>query len=215
MKLLARALVALTALLPLACTAATKDKYELGKDYQAVRTPQQTADPSKIEVMEVFAYSCPHCFHLEGEVEKWLAKKPADVNFVRQPHTLGAAAAIIRNKGFYAAQMLGAPDQYHKALFGAIHGQNKMMATVEDVRDLFVQATGLKAEDFDGAYNSFAVDSRFRIGENAIVEMGVTSVPTLVVEGKYLVKNGPEVFAIVDFLVDKARQERKSAPKSH
>src|SRR5437868_6182640 len=81
MKLLARALVALTAVLPLACSAADKDKFEMGRDFTTVRTPQQTADPSKIEVMEVFAYSCPHCFHLEGEVDKWLKKKPADVNF--------------------------------------------------------------------------------------------------------------------------------------
>lgn len=210
MRFFARACLALITLLPLACTAADKGKYEMGRDYQAVRQPQPTADPAKIEVMEVFAYSCPHCFHLEGEVQKWLAKKPADVAFVRLPHTLGSPAAVFRNKAFYAAQMLGVAEPFHKALFGAIHGQNKMMATLEEVRALFVEVTGVKAEEFDGAYSSFAVDSRFRIGENAIQDMGIASVPTLVVEGKYLVKNGPEVFSIVDFLVDKARQERRS-----
>jgi len=157
----------------------------------------------------VFAYSCPHCFHLEPEVEKWLKKKPADVNFVRLPHTLGQPANIQRNKAFYTAQMLGAFEPFHRALFGAIHGQGKMMATPEELRALFVESTKLKAEDFDGAFSSFMVDSRFRAGDNAIREMGIPSVPTLVVEGKYQVKNGPQVFAIVDFLVDKARKEHK------
>jgi protein dithiol oxidoreductase (disulfide-forming) len=210
MRFFARACLAVMTLLPLACTAADKPQFELGKDYQVARQPQPTADPGKIEVMEVFAYSCPHCFHLEGEVQKWLAKKPADVAFVRAPHTLGAKAAEFRNKAFYSAQMLGVAEPFHKALFGAIHGQMKLMATKEEVRALFVSSTGVKAEEFDGAYDSFAIDSRFRIGEAAIQELGIASVPTVVVVGKYLVKNGAQVFASVDFLVNKARQERKS-----
>ena len=209
MRMLTRAVLALTALLPLACSAS--DKYEAGKDYAVLQQPQPTSDPSKVEVMEVFAYSCPHCFHLEGDVQKWLAKKPADVAFVRLPHTLGAPAAILRNKAYYAAQMLGVQEPYHKAMFGAIHGQQKQMATIEEIRDLFTSVTGVKAEDFDGAYNSFAVDSRFRIGENQIRDMGITSVPTLVVEGKYVVKNGPQVFDVVDFLVAKERPGKPAA----
>ena len=213
MRLLPRALLALISLLPLACSAADKPaKFEAGTHYQLLPTPQQTADPSKIEVMEVFAYSCPHCFHLEGVVQKWLAKKPADVNFVRLPHTLGAPAALARDKAFYAADMLGVAEPFHRALFGAIHGQQKLMASMEDVRELFVQSTGVKKEDFDGAYSSFAVDSRFRIGENQILEMRISSVPTLVVDGRYLVKNGGQVFEIVDFLVDQVRQQRKAQP---
>lgn len=213
MQILARALMALTALLPLACTAADAPKYEFNTHYKAVRQPQPTADPSKIEVMEVFSYGCPHCMQFEPYLEKWLAKKPADVAFVRLPHTLGAPAGIIRNKAMYTAQMLGVLEPFHRALFGAIHGQSKLMSTVEEVRGLFVQSTGLKAEDFDGAYGGFAVDSKFRIGENTIREMGIASVPTVVVEGKYYAspRTGggfPEVLAITDFLVEQARRER-------
>jgi len=213
MRILSRALMALTALLPLACSGADAPKYELNKHYKAVRQAQPTADPAKFEVMEVFSYGCPHCMQFEPHLDKWLAKKPADVAFVRLPHTLGAPAGIVRNKAMYTAQMLGVFEPFHRALFGAIHGQNKLMSSVEEVRGLFVQSTGLKAEDFDGAYGGFAVDSRFRIGENAVREMGIASVPTLVVEGKYYVtpRTGggfPEVIAIAEFLVEQARRER-------
>jgi thiol:disulfide interchange protein DsbA len=209
MPLLARALIALTALLPLACSAADSEKYQAGDHYKTARVPQAPADPTKIEVMEVFAYSCPHCFQLEGRVEQWLGKKPADVVFVRQPHTLGAPANALRNKAMYTAQMLGGFDKFHKALFGAIHGQGKLMATVEEMREVFVKSTGIKAEDFDGAYSSFMIDSRFRMGEKTVQDLGIASVPAIVVDGKWVVPNGPQVFSIVDFLVEKARKERK------
>ena len=215
MRFLARALVVTMALLPLACSAAEESKYKLGTHYKTVRQPQAPANPAKIEILEVFSYSCPHCFQFEKPLKQWLATLPADVQFLRLPHTLGSPAGIVRNKAFYAADMLGVFDKFHPALFGAIHGQGKMMASVEEVRALFVQQTGLKAEDFDGAYSGFAVDSRFRIAETAIREMGIASVPTLVVEGKYLVSphsggGFTEMLAVADYLVERARQERTS-----
>lgn len=215
MRILARALVVTMALLPLACSAADEPKYQLGVHYKAVRQAQTPANPAKIEVLEVFSYSCPHCFQFEGPLDKWLGKKPADVEFLRLPHTLGQPAGMVRNKAMYTASMLGVFEPFHRALFGAIHGQGKPMASVEDVRSLFVQSTGLKAEEFDGAYNGFAVDSRFRMGENVIRGLGITSVPTLVVEGKYSISpraggGFTEMLAVADFLIEQARQERKS-----
>ena len=216
MRFAARAILALVALLPLACSAAEPEtKWELGKHYKLVKQAQAPADPARIQVAEVFAYSCPHCFAFEPHIEKWEKTKPADVDFVRLPHTLGAPAAVFRNKAMYAAQMLGVLDKFHRALFGAIHGQNRMMATADEVRALFLESTGVKAEDFDGAYGSFAIDSRFRMGENAIREMGIASVPTMVIDGKYFTSAATaggfkQVLEVTDFLVEQARKERKS-----
>ena len=213
MNSLLRALVVLMALSPLACSAAEAPKYKLGEHYQRVRAAQPTANPAKIEVMEVFAYSCPHCSQFEPALQKWLKSKPADVEFVQMPHTLGQPAGALRNKAFHAAKILGVLDKFHKALFSAIHGQSKPMATVEDVRALFVQHTGVKAEDFDGAFSSFAVDAGFRRGESSIQAMGVASVPAMVVDGQYFVspKAGggfSGMLAVTDFLIEQARRER-------
>ena len=214
MPLFVRALlIAVAAGLPLACSAAEAPKYKLGKDYLSARQAQPTADPSKIEVLEVFAYSCPHCFAFEPSLEAWLSRKPADVNFIRLPHTLGSEANAVRNKAMYTAHLLGAFDKFHRALFGAIHGQGKMLASVEENRDLFVKSTGIKAEEFDGAYKSFVIDSRVRIADQAIRDLGITSVPAMVVEGKYVVSprqggGAKEMLAVVDYLVEQTRQER-------
>jgi len=213
MNVLSRALVALIALSSLACSAAEAPKYRLGEHYLRVRSVQQPANPAKIEVAEVFAYSCPHCFQFEPAVQKWLKSKPADVEFVQMPHTLGQPAGAARNKAFHAAKMLGVLEKFHPALFGAMHGESRPMNTVEELRELFVKHTGVKAEDFDGAFSSFAVDAGFRRGESAIQAMGIASVPTMVVDGQYFVspKAGggfSGMLAVTDFLIEQARRER-------
>jgi len=212
MNALLRALVVLIALSPLACSAAEAPKYKLGEHYQRVRAIQPPANPGKIEVMEVFAYSCPHCFQFEPALTKWLKKKPADVEFVQTPHTLGNPAGAPRNRAFHAAKMLGVLDKFHPALFGAIHGESRAMATAEELRELFVKHTGVKGEDFDGAFSSFAADAGFRRGESSIQAMGITSVPTLVVDGRHFVSPKAGGFsgmlAVTDFLIEQARRER-------
>jgi protein dithiol oxidoreductase (disulfide-forming) len=213
MKLLFRAVVVLMALSPLACSAAESPKYKLGEHYMRVRSPQAPANPAKIEVMEVFAYSCPHCYKFEPELSAWVKKQAADVEFVRAPHTLGQPAGALRNKAFYAAQMLGALDKFHPALFNALHAEGKPMSTPEEIRALFVKSTGIKGEEFDGAYSGFAADAGYRRGEAAIQAMGISSVPTLVINGEYFVspstgKGFAGMLAIADFLVEQARRER-------
>ena len=214
MNVLFRALVVLMALSPLACSAAEEPaKYKLGEHYLPVRSAQPPANPAKIEVTEVFAYSCPHCFQFEPVLAKWLKKKPADVEFVQMPHTLGHPAGALRNKAFHAAKMLGVLDRFHRALFGAIHGQQRAMATPEEIRALFVESTGVKGEDFDGAFSSFAADAGYRRNESAIQAMGITSVPTMVVNGQYFTSPNAGggfkgMLAVTDFLIEKARKER-------
>jgi thiol:disulfide interchange protein DsbA len=132
---------------------------------------------------------------------------------VRNPNTLGRPENGARNRAFHAARMLGVLDRFHAALFHAVHKENKPMATPADLRALAAQHAGVKGEDFDAAFNSFAVDAGFRRGESAAQAMGITSVPTLVVDGKYFVspnlaKGFDGMLKVTDFLVEQARRER-------
>jgi thiol:disulfide interchange protein DsbA len=215
MKFLPRALLALSVLLPLAssCSAA-EEEFQAGKHYFPTQHAKPTEDPSKIEVTEVFWYGCPHCYAFESLLDKWVEKKPADVNFVRMPSSLGRPIGIVHSKAFYAAQMLGIVDRIHLPLFEAIHKQNKPMGTPEELRALFVSAGGVKAEDFDGAFSGFAVDSKVRIAEQELRDLGVSGTPAMLVERKWIVSastagSNEKMLKVVDFLVQKARDERK------
>ena len=216
MKELSRALLALFALLPLACHGVDPPAFELNKQYKEVMAPQPPADPKSIEVTEVFWYGCPHCYRFDPYIDQWLAHKAADVVFNRMPAAIGREAGILHSKAFYTAQQLGISDRIHKPLFDAIHkdGKTMEMTTPEGLRALFISAGGVKGEDFDGAFNSFAVDSRVRAAEARLAAMGITSVPTVVVQGRYysngsLAGNYDTLLKVVDFLVDKVRRERE------
>jgi thiol:disulfide interchange protein DsbA len=210
-----RAALALLASLPLACSAADDAPFKAGQHYKLVHSAQPPADPAKIEVAEVFWYGCVHCFQFESYVDKWLAKKPADVTFVRLPSSLGRPVGILHSKAFYAAEMLGVFDKIHKPLFGAMHSQGQLLATPEALRDFFVKNAGVSAEDFDGAFTGFAADNRVRRTETQLREMGIVSTPTVVIDGRWYT-NGTmaggydKVFAVVEQLVKQAREERKS-----
>ena len=41
------------------------------QQYQAINPPLPSDTPGKIEVLEFFAYTCPHCAAMEPLVEDW------------------------------------------------------------------------------------------------------------------------------------------------
>jgi thiol:disulfide interchange protein DsbA len=59
--------------------------YQAGKHYVVLDQPVRTADPSKIEVAEVFAYTCGHCFTFEPLLQAWKKQQRDDVVVVQVP----------------------------------------------------------------------------------------------------------------------------------
>jgi protein dithiol oxidoreductase (disulfide-forming) len=203
-------LFGLLSLFAVACSASGSE-YTLGKNYRMVPVPQTVDNPKRITVEEFFWYGCPHCYALEPAINQWLAHKPADVDFVRVPNSLGRPIGEIHERAFYIAKSLGILDKTHEALFDAIHkqGQAQQLATLDQIRDFYVQVAGIKPEDFDGIAHTFVVDGDVRRAEDLAVGYGVTGTPTIVVGGKYLVDAQEDMLKVVDFVVDKVRKERK------
>jgi thiol:disulfide interchange protein DsbA len=210
MRFLKIAALALAGLFTAACSAATDTgPYELGKQYSQVRSVQKPVDPQRITVEEFFWYGCPHCFHLDPELNAWLAKKPADVDFTRVPNTLGRPEGEVHARAFYIAQTLGISDKIHKPLFDAIQVQMLPMNSLESIRALFVQVAGIKPAEFDQAAGSFLVEGRLQQAASLGKDYGITGVPTIVVGGEYMIGGQTDQMKVVDYVVDKVRKERK------
>src|SRR4051794_19056850 len=57
-----------------------------GAEYLTLSKPLNVdAPPGKIEVIEFFWYSCPHCNAFEPKLEAWIRKLPPDVFMKRVP----------------------------------------------------------------------------------------------------------------------------------
>jgi thiol:disulfide interchange protein DsbA len=181
-----------------------------GTEYQALATPQPTSSDDKIEVLELFWYGCPHCFHLEPELNAWLKHKPDDVVFVRVPAVLGPSWELLA-RAYYTADLLGALDKIHEPLFEHIHNERKLIRNASELKAFFVQQ-GVSEADFDKTFNSFAVVTMTNRAREARTMYGVTGVPTMVVNGKYrttatLAGSNEKMLQVVDFLVAKERAE--------
>jgi thiol:disulfide interchange protein DsbA len=185
-------------------------EFKEGTDYQLLATPQPTSVDGKIEVLELFWYGCPHCYHLESELNAWLQHKPDDVAFVRVPAVLGPSWELLA-RAYYTADLLGALDKIHEPLFDHIHKEHKLIRNASELKAFFMEQ-GIAEADFDKTFNSFAVVTMTNRAKEAASMYGVTGVPTMVVNGKYrttasLAGGNDKMLQVVDFLVAKERAE--------
>ncbi len=153
-----------------------------GIDYTVLQPAQPTETGDQVEVLEVFWYGCPHCWHLEPVLNDWLATKPAGVQFRRMPATGGRWEPHAR--AYYAAESLGKLDVFHEALFKAMQVQKRSIMSEDDLVK-FAKEVGIDPGEFRAAYDSFYVETRVRKAQEMGKRYGIDGVPALIINGKY------------------------------
>jgi thiol:disulfide interchange protein DsbA len=154
-----------------------------GIDYTVLSTPQPTETGEKIEVLEVFMYTCPHCFHLEPTLDKWQETKPANVEFRRMPAVFGPRPDL-QARAFYAAELLGVEDKFTLAMFDTLHVK-KQKVTDENAVVAVAEGAGIDGAEFRKALDSFFVNMKVNRARDATKNYGIDGVPAVVVNGKY------------------------------
>jgi thiol:disulfide interchange protein DsbA len=196
--------------------AGAASKFEAGKDYEVLASPQPTSsEAGKVEVAEVFMYGCPHCFSFEPQVQKWLASKPDYVSFVRIPAPWNPVATL-HARAFYTAEMLGKGREIDAPFFAAFHVDGNHLDSLPKLADFFTNF-GIDRKAFEQAFYSFGVDAKVGRAGDLVTRYRVTGTPAIVVNGKYLT-NGTLAgsydnwFAIINDLVAK---EHAAAGAAH
>jgi len=192
----------------LAFGATAAPEFKEGQQYQLLAAPLPVAKPGKIEVVELFWYGCPHCFHFEPQIAEWLKTKPKDVEFRRVPAVF-QQNWVPHARAYFAADALGVLDKYHAPLFRGIHEENRKLFD-EDSLIKFAVSQGINENDFRSAYTGFAIDAKVKQAMLYTRDSGITGVPSIIVNGKYrtgaqLAGGQDQVLKVVNFLVDKER----------
>jgi protein dithiol oxidoreductase (disulfide-forming) len=184
-----------------------------GKDFVQLTTPVATQDPSRIEVVEVFSYHCPHCLDLESLLEPWVKKLPADVNFV-QIHAAWQPFMQPLQRGFYTASKLNLQPKIHIAAFKEFQQKRNKLETAEAWAKL-LGAHGAKREDVLKLYGTFGITTEINQANAKIRSYKITGTPTIVIDGRYRIDSAAgkdphkRMLAIADFLINKVRAERE------
>ncbi len=180
--------------------------FEAGRHYQILTPAQPTSSsPEQIEVAEAFMYGCPHCYSFEPFIQKWMPNKPDNVNVVRIP-VLFNRQAEVHARVYYTAEALGVLEETHLPFFKEIHVNRRAMTSEKDLVDFFGRY-GVDADTFNKTFRSFDVEHKIRVAKTMSQRYRISSVPTVVVNGKYSSGGsnlaGNELLSLIDHLVKK------------
>jgi len=189
-----------------------------GKDYTKVEPALPPADPAKVSVTEFFSYQCPHCYRFAKSYDAWTARLPADVKTDRAAVAIGHQAWAASAQAFYALSVLKAVPRIDDAFFAAIHQERKPLTDEAGITN-WVAGQGIDRAKFQNAYRSFSVKLQTTRADDLSRAVKLPSVPTLLIDGKYLVPiaddgDFADQLAIAKTLVERARSERAAVRKA-
>ena len=202
-KMIKAALIWMALLLPIAAMTMPL-AYVEGVHYKPTTKRLVTSDKNVVEVVELFSYSCPHCFHFEPQVMEWKKTLPDNVKFIQVP-------AIFRDswlqlaKVYYTAEKMGDLEKLQPIIFNAIHVDKRRLQTEDQLLD-FVAEQGIDRDLFAKEMKSMSVTRKVKEALLISQTSGITGVPSMIVNGKYIT-DGPmagsmeDVLKVVDFLI--------------
>ncbi len=189
----------------LAVSAHAAAGYTEGTEYERISPPAPTgADGSKVEVVEVFWYGCPHCYDFEPYVEEWLKDKPRAAEFVRQPAILNPSW-VTHARAYFALESIGEAGRVHKAFFQAIPEQGRTLTDLDSMVRFLAQQ-GVDESAFKEAYDSPEVQSKLERAAQLQRYYAITGVPSVIVDGQYRTSASQagsyeEMLKVIDYLV--------------
>ena len=180
--------------------AAATDWVE-GTNYEVLQNPQPTSVPAgKVEVTEVFSYACPACNAFYPTVDKLRASLPpgAVLDFVSAAFIPSEDWPMFQ-RAYYTALLLGLVNpRTHDAMFNAVWKTGELAVAdpktdrliqpppgIEDAAKFYAHQSGVSAQKFIDASNSFGVVTRMREADQYIKDCQVDQTPTIIVNGKY------------------------------
>jgi thiol:disulfide interchange protein DsbA len=159
-------------------------KFVLGKDYLKLDRPVPTeTEAGKIEVIEFFWYSCPHCSAFEPTLEHWVKNAPKDVSVRRMPVAFRDDFAP-QQRLFFTLEAMGLLDKLHGKVFQAIHGERLPLSTDASILT-WVEKQGVDKTKFAETAKSFGVASKLKRAVQLQSDYKVEGVPSLGIAGKY------------------------------
>ena len=132
--------------------------YQSGRDYFPIEPVQSTNSGDRIEVIEVFGYSCIHCAHLAPQLTAWKKALPADVKLDYMPAVFGGVWEVY-GRAYYAAETMGVLENTHDALFEALHTEKRKIGSLDDLGAWYAEH-GVDKAQFLSTRESFTVNTK-------------------------------------------------------
>ncbi len=203
--------------------AATTEPKE-GAEYLTLPVAQNTDAGKKVEVIEFFAYYCPHCNAFEPLLSAWVKKQGDNIVFKRV-HVPRDANVAPQQRLFYTLESMGLVEQYHSKVFAAMHtGDHLRLNRDEQVFD-WAEKAGIDRAKFIDIYRSFGVQAKLRRADAMMEAYKIDQWPMIAIDGRFLTSpshagagmpsNASELqlqqgaLQVMDYLVAKTKADKK------
>ncbi len=193
-------------------SAWAQQAFRSGKDYITLERPVATeAGTGKIEVLEFFWYSCPHCNQFEPAFEQWAKNAPKDV-VVRRVPVAFRDDFVPQQRLYYTLEAMNLVEKMHIRVFTAIHGE-KLMLNSDAAVLAWAEKQGIDKAKFEQAYKSFGVATKAKRAVQLQNDFKIEGVPSLGVAGRFyidgtLAGSMPRALQVADALIAQSRQNR-------
>ncbi len=185
---------------------------QAGTDYLLVEQRAAVDAPAgKIEVVEFFWYSCPHCNAFEPTLDAWIKRAPKDV-VVRRVPVAFRDEMVPQQRLYFVLDAMGLVGKLHAKVFAAVHVEKLKLDRAELIAD-WVTKQGVDKTKFIDHYNSFSVATKARKATELQNAYRVEGVPALGVAGRYytdgtIAKSMERALQVTEFLVAGVRAGR-------
>ncbi|MCG2585559.1 thiol:disulfide interchange protein DsbA/DsbL [Massilia sp. TS11] len=198
---------------------------KLGAEYIQLASPVAPAADKKVEVIEFFMLHCPHCYMLNPDLEAWVKKQGANIEFKRI-HFPYTGPNDPEAHAYLTLEAMGLAETHTYSAMQAIAKLRRYWTKDEDAFN-WAASAGIDLNKFKEYWNSFGVQSKMKRLNGLVEKYKVDSAPNLVIDGRYMTSPGAVMNAnagmseqaavkalgqTLDFLVAKVQKEKGIKP---
>ena len=192
--------------------ANAQQAFRAGKDYLTLERPVPAdVGPGKVELIEFFWYSCPHCNAFEPTFVQWIRNAPKDVVVRRVPVAFRDDFAP-QQRLYYTLEALDLIETVHPKVFHAIHVE-RLPLNSDALIQSWIEKQGVDGKKFADTYKSFGVAGKVKRAVQLQNEFRVEGVPSLGIAGRFytdgsLAGNMERALKVAESLLMQARASR-------
>lgn len=167
-----------------------------GKDYIVLKTPLNVPQKS---IVEIFNVGCPHCAKMAEVLPKLFATIPQEATFLpyhiitgsafsaQASEVLAVAVAIDEERNLTSKDIESYFRRASNAYFDAFFKTKQHFKNKESFITFGLDAMEISQTQFEVRRKQKEVQDKLKVWEDSIGQTGIQSVPSFVINGKYLI----------------------------
>ena len=159
-----------------------------GKDFTVYEKPRPTnATPDRVELVYFYWYGSPWAKEIDRDLRVWAKTRPYGVKLIPAPAAFGSNHEIFGARIFFALELLGKEEEISPLLLEAVSQRHLDFDSIPAIIK-WMEARGIPEKDFLKAMDDSRTKSSTARVKDVMKIYEIKSVPTVVINGKYVVR---------------------------